>query len=424
MNPLRARLLLSTCSLVLVSSSLASSAGWPQWRGPHANGSTPAAGLPTKIDASRIAWTAPLPGKGCSTPVVWGERIYVTAPIGGRDAVLAFDLAGRELWRTPLGSEEKGRHRNGSGSNPSPATDGQGLFTMFKSGHLVALNLDGSIRWQTNLVERFGPVKLFWDFGTSPTLTERHVIVARMHQGESWLAAFDKQTGELAWKTPRNYETPREVDNGYTTPLVIRHEGREALLTWGAQHLTAHSAADGKLLWSCGNFNPTDTALWPAVATPVIANNVALVCFGRADRGIPRLHAVKLGGSGDVTATHRLWMREDAGSFVPSPTEYQGRAYILSDRGQVECLDPVTGKTHWTATLPRSSSNYYASPLIAGGRLYLAREDGAVFVAEIEPGFKLLSEFKLDDRVIASLVPAGDRLLIRGEANLYCLAGE
>lgn len=397
---------------------------WPQWRGPHANGSSIAdAKLPTRWDASHVLWKAPLPGKGTSTPIVWGDRIYLTAPVDGKDAVLAFDSAsGRELWRTPLGPEQKGRHRNGSGSNPSPATDGDGVFVTFKSGNLAALNRDGTLRWQVNLVEKFGPVKLFWDFGTSPALTEKNVILARMHQGESWLAAFDKQTGEMRWKTARNYETPREVDNGYTTPLVFKHHGREALLTWGAQHLTAHDAADGKLLWSCGNFNPTETALWPAVATPVIAGDIAVVCFGRADRGIPRLHGIKLGGSGDVTATHRMWQREDAGSFVPSPAEYKGRIYILSDRGQIDCLEHATGKTLWSEALPRSSSNYYASPLIAGGVLYAAREDGAIYVARIEGGFKLLGENKVDDRVIASLVPAANRLLIRGEANLYCIA--
>jgi outer membrane protein assembly factor BamB len=253
-------------------------------------------------------------------------------------------------------------------------------------------------------------------------LTEKHVIIARLHAGDSWLAAFDKATGEMRWKTARNYDTPNEVDNGYSTPLVIRHEGREALLTWGAQHLTAHDAADGKLLWSCGGFNPNGDAFWPAIAMPVVVDGVAVVCFGRADRGQPRLHGVRLGGSGDVTKTHRLWMREDTGAFVPTPAEYKGRLYVLSDRGQVDCLEPATGKTIWSAMLPRSSSNYYASPLIADGILYAAREDGAVFVASIDGGLKVLAENKLSDRVIASIVPVADRLFVRGEANLYCLA--
>ena len=403
----------------------ADSANWPRWRGPADNSSSAAADkLPAKVDASRVLWKAALPGKGCSTPIVWNQRVYVTAAAEGKDAIMAFDWSGKPLWQTTLGEEVKGRHRNGSGSNPSPVTDGRSLFVSFKSGHFAALDLDGKIRWQANLVEKFGPVKLFWDFGTSPVLTEKHVIMARMHEGESWLAAFDKETGELRWKTARNYSVPREVDNGYTTPTVIRHEGREALLTWGAEHLTIHDAADGKLRWSCGDFNPSATAFWPAVATPVVANDVAVVCFGRADKGQPKLYGIKLAGKGDVTATNRLWARDDISSFVPSPAEYQGKVYVLSDRGQVECLDPKTGKTVWSANLPRHSSNYYASPLVAGGRMYLAREDGAVFVAKIENGFELQSETKFNDRVIASIVPAADRVFIRGEANLYCVGGE
>ena len=398
---------------------------WPQWRGPDGNGSITSAKLPTKWDASNILWKVPLPGKGCSTPIVWNDRIYLTAPVDGKDALLAIDREGRTVWQTPVGpGESAGRHRNGSGSNPSPVTDGTSIYVNFKSGQFAALSLDGKILWQTNLVERFGPVKLFWDHGTSPVLTARDVVIARMHEGESWLAAFDKKTGDLRWKTARNYDVPREVDNGYTTPLVIRHQGREALLTWGAQHLTAHDADTGKLLWSCGDFNPQATAFWPAVATPVVTNGMAVVCFGRADKGTPRLHGVKLGGSGDVTATHRAWSREDTGAFVPSPAEYKGRIYLVSDRGQVECIDPVTGKTLWSDAFPRASSNFYASPLVANGVMYAAREDGTVYVAQVEGGFKLIAENKFDDRIIASLVPAGDRLLIRGQANLYCIAAK
>jgi len=398
------------------------SAHWPQWRGPTHSGSTTGGTLPTKVGPADVLWQVALPGKGCSTPVVWGNRIYVTAPVEGKDALIAFDLDGRKLWQTTFAGESPGRHRNGSGSNPSPVTDGRGIYVQFKSGQFAAVNPDGSIRWQINLVEKFGPVKLFWDYGSSPVLTERHVVVARMHEGDSWVAAFDQATGELRWKTARNYETPREVDNGYTTPLVVRHEGREALLTWGAQHLTLHDAADGRLVWSCGDFNPEGTVFWPAVATPVVAQGVAVVCFGRADRGTPRLHGIKLGGKGDVTATHRLWKREDVGSFVPSPVEYKGLVYILSDRGQLDCLDPLTGRTVWSEALPRASSNFYASPMIADGILYSVREDGAVYVARVEGGFQLLSESKFDDRVIASIVPVRDRVLVRGEKFLYCVA--
>lgn len=399
----------------------ATAANWPNWRGPQENGSTAAGVYPTKLDPSEVVWKMALPGKGCSTPIVWNKRIYLTAPVGGEDALLALDWAGKQLWQTPLGREAAGRHRNGSGSNPSPVTDGSGIFVSFKSGRLAALNMDGSVRWQFNLSEKYGPVKLVWDYGTSPALTADHVVMARMHNGESWVAAFDKKTGELRWKVARDYETPRENDNGYTTPLVLQHEGKEAVLVWGAERLTLYQASDGKLLWTCGKFNPDSTPNLPAVASPVLAGGFAVVPFGRADRGAPQLHGIKLGGKGDVTDTHRAWQRTDAGAFVPTPAEYKGRVYLLSDRGQVDCIDPATGRTIWSEALPRSSSNYYASPIIASGVMYAAREDGGIFVAQVEGGFKLLTENKFPDRVIASVVPTGDRLLVRGENHLYCL---
>jgi len=408
--------------LVVCFATAAAEGNWPRWRGPHDNGSVEGGSYPVKFE--KVLWQAPLPGKGCSTPVVWNQRIYLTAPANGLDGVLAFDWSGRPLWETTLGSERPGKHRNGSGSNASPATDGQGVFVYFKSGTLAALELDGRVRWQTNLIERFGPDTLYWDHGTSAVLTDKYVVMARMHHGESWLAAFDKATGKIGWKVARNYETPAENDHGYTTPIVIQQHRKEALLVWGAEHVTVHDAADGKILWSCGGFNPGAVANWPAVASPVVAGDIAVVPFGRADRGTPRLHGIRLDGSGDVTARNRIWKRDDVGTFVPTPAAYKGRVYLVRDRGEVECLDPGTGKILWSDALPKSSSSYYSSPVIAGGKLYAAREDGVVLVAQVEGKFEVLAENNLKERVIASPVPVSGRLLVRGEQHLFCVDGQ
>lgn len=394
---------------------------WPRWRGPRDNGSIEGGAYPVKWDgATNRLWSAPLPGKGCSTPIVWNRRIFLTAPVEGQDAVLAFDWSGKPLWQTPLGPEREGKHRNGSGSNPSPTTDGQGLFVYFKSGTLASLDLNGKLRWKTNLLERFGRDTLYWDYGSSPVLTAKHVLVAMMHHGESYLAAFDQLSGELSWKVARNYQTPTEGDHSYATPIVFRHQDKEALLLWGAIHLTAHAAADGQTLWSCGEFNPQAQPNWVAVASPVIAGDIAVVPFGRGGR----LHGIKLGGAGEVTASHRLWLREDTGAFVPTPAAYQGRIYLLRDRGEIECLDPATGKTHWKGELPKTSANYYASPTVADGKLYAAREDGVVFVARVEGTFEVLAENNLGERMIASPVPVSNRLLLRGENHLFAVGAE
>ena len=419
--------LLPVPALMLLSTSFACAADetqWPRWRGPRDNGTAEPNTYPIKWDAqTNLLWKVPMPGKGCSTPMVWNRHIYVTAPADGEDTVLAFGWSGEKLWQTKLGREQPGKNPNGSGSNPSPATDGTAVFVGFKSGRFAALDFDGKIRWQINIVERFGPNMLNWDYGASPVLTQKDVIVTRMHHGESWLAAFDKLTGEMRWKTARNYETPTENDNGYTTPLVITFHGKEALLAWGGEHLTIHDAADGKLLWSCGGFNPgaSPGQNWPAVASPIVVGDIAVVAFGRSDRGMPRLHGIKLSGDGDVTATNRLWMRTDVGTFVPTPAVYGDRCYLLRDRGEVECLDPANGRTLWSGAFPKSGSNFYASPVIADGRLFAVRQDGAAFVAQVDGKLELLAENAMGDRVYASPVLVANRMFIRGENNLFCL---
>lgn len=419
-----AQSVLLATALAVTSLAANAQSNWPAWRGPRVNGSSSQGTYPVDCDPTNALWKAKLPGKGCSTPAIWNKRIFLTCPADGLDSVLAFDWDGKQLWSTNFGAQAPGTHRNGSGANPSPAVDAKAVYVRFKSGTLAAVSLRGKVLWKTNLVAAFGPDKLYWDQGTSPVLTSRDVIIARMDSGDSWLAAFDKATGQLRWKVPRNYQTAVEGDNAYTTPVLIGNRGQPAILVWGAHHLTAHAPADGRLLWSCGDFNPQAAANCPSLASPVVCGDVAVVACGRADRGQPRLYGIRLGGSGDVTASNRLWKREDTGTFVPTPAAYRDCVYLLRDRGEVECLDPISGKTLWKNAFPRSSHNYYASPLIAGDHLYAAREDGVLFVAAIRPRFDLVAESNLGEPVIASPVAVANRLLIRGEHHLFCFGGK
>ena len=412
------------CFLIITTQSAASEINWPRWRGPDNNGSITSGNYPIKWDPEKVLWKIDIPGKGFSTPVVWDKKIYLTTGTEDSDTVLAFDWSGKQIWQKQLGPEVAGKHKNGSGSNPSATTDGTAVFVYFKSGNFAAFELDGSIRWETNLFERYGKDKRYWDFGTSPVLTKRNVVIAEMHDGESWLAAFDKVTGELAWKVPRNYKTAQEGSQGYSTPIVFLHKGIEALLLWGGEHLTSHNAADGKTIFSCGNFNPEGKKFWPTVASPVISGTVAVVPCGRADRRQPRLHGIKLGGSGDVTETHRLWKRKDIGSFVPTPAEYKGRVYIIHDRGQVDCINPLTGENFWSGVFPKGKGNFYSSPLIAGGHLYAACEDGIIFVISLKDKFEIISEIDMKDRIIASPIAISDRLLIRTNHYLFCIGNK
>jgi outer membrane protein assembly factor BamB len=390
---------------------------WPRWRGPAAQGSTSTGTYAAKwTTTENLAWKVKLPGFGCSTPIVWGNNIVITSPIDGNDAVMNFDWNGKLLWKTKVGKERKGSRRS-SGSNPSAATDGKNIFVYYKSGNLAALDWKGKLLWSDNLQKRYGKDTLYHDLGTSPVLSKKNVIVAVMDTGKGVLAAFDKKTGRLAWKVDRFFKTPREGDHSYASPIVMEYKGKELMLVWGAEHLTAHDVTDGKVLWTCGEFGQAGKANWVIVGSPVIVGDIAVVSYGRG----ARLAGVKLGGTGDVTKTHRVWHRTDTGAFCPTPAAYDGKVYLLGDSGKIECIDPKTGKTLWSGALPKNRNKYYSSPTIADGKLYATREDGVVFVVGIKNKFELLSENPLGERMKASPVPVANRLLLRSEKHLYCV---
>ncbi len=410
--------LLIAALILLITGVDSFAENWAAWRGPDFAGNAGAGNYPvawTKDDG--LAWKIELPGSGCSTPLVWERRIVLTAPIDGKDGVLCLDLAGKEQWRAALGPERPGEHPNGSGCNPSPITDGKTIFVYYKSGTLAALDFNGDVLWQTDLQAPFGKDTLYWDVGTSPVLTDKYVIGTVMHGGESGMIAFEKRSGEVAWKTARNYECYEEGDHSYTTPIVVGEGAGQRILTWGGEHVTAHSAVDGKLLWSCAGFNPDGRPNWTTVASPVVVNNTIVVPYGRGKH----LTGIRLGGSGDVTDTHRLWTRDNLGAFVPTAAVHEGNVYVLSDSGKLTCVDPDTGETRWEAALPKNSALYYASPVIADSKLYAAREDGVVLVAPITGKFKVLSENVMGEKIIGSPVPLGNRLLLRGETHLFCV---
>ena len=239
-------------TLLFSTSFLLFAENWPSWRGPSYSGSRTGENYPTQWSADKVTWKVELSGKGASSPVVWKNRIFLTAPAEGVDTALAFDLDGKEIWKTEFGAETKAKHMKlGTSSNASPVTDGKGVFVYFKSGTFAALEMDGTIRWKRNLAEEFGRQDLYWDQGSSPVIIGDLVILPRLHAGDSWVAGFEKSTGKIRWKQERNFEVPAENDNGYTTPIPILHGDRNALLVWCSDHLTAYAADNGSLLWTC-----------------------------------------------------------------------------------------------------------------------------------------------------------------------------
>ena len=409
-------LLIGVLATVLLFTPLAMADNWPAWRGPNHTGASTSGKYPADlVDPANLAWKLPLTDKGCSTPIVWDNQIFITGPKDGQDTVTAISWEGKVLWEESISKERRGKHRNGSGSNPSCITDGEVVFAYFKSGNLAALSMEGKLLWKENLVS-YGRDSLFWDFGTSPVLTKKHVVMALMRNGNSWLVAFEKGTGKVAWKMERNFKTPSEGDHSYATPIVTTQNGREAILVWGAERFTAHDAANGNILWSCAGFNPASKNNWVVVSSFVVIDDKAVIPYGRG----ARLAGIELNGKGDVTLTHRKWTLEGKGAFVPSPAAHGGKVYLVRDRGEVLCVNPKDGAVVWKNAFPKNRASYYSSPTIADGKIYSAREDGMLFVASIKNGFKLLTENDMGERIIASPVPVNSSLLIRGEKHLFC----
>jgi outer membrane protein assembly factor BamB len=407
--------------LTISSSSILIAENWPRWRGPRDN-STGVPGTYPVIwsETSNVLWKIELPGKGCSTPIVWDHNIYLTAPVEGCDAVLAYDWNGKRQWETAFGPERPGRHRAGSGSNPSVVTDGRGLFVYYKSGTLAALDMNGKVCWKTNLLELYGPDNMIWDIGSSPVLIEKDVVATMMRSGDSYLAAFDKITGKLHWKVSRDYDVAYEADQAYTTPIVMDFRGRESLLVWGAEHLTVHAATDGRVLWSCGDFNPEKKSNWPPVASPVIENGIVVVPYGRG----MRCHGIRLDGEGDVTTNNRIWLRNDTGSYTPSPTVYKGCVCIVTEKSRVDGLELTTGKTLWSVNIPKAVGGFFASPMVAGDKLYITRENGSIFVIQLGDTPTIIAHNNLGEQICATPVPVEGRLLIRSDKHLFCVGAQ
>ena len=400
-------------------------ANWPAWRGPGGNGV--AQGEPPRELEGKLLWKTELPGRACSTPVVWDQTIFVTAPIGEEDGVVALDGDGKERWRQSFGKATPGRgQRVGSSANSSPIVDGDGVVAYFKSGNVVGLTHAGEKLWEVNLQAKYGEDKLWWDQGTSPVFAGGNVVIAVMQtEGDSYLVSLDRKTGKEVWMTPRDYPSPTETGDAYTTPHVVTIDGVETVVTWGADHLTGHDAKTGKLLWDCGGFNPKNAKMWRVIASAVVEDGIAVVPYARGEQ----LGGVRVGGKGDVTKSNWLWKKSDVGADAVSPVMHEGKVYVLTGtggkRGTVTCLDAATGEKQWSDRLPKAAQVFYASPLIVGDRFYCVREDGHVFSATLgSKGLEEVSGFELGEGAIASPISVAGKLLIRGDKHLFCFGAK
>jgi outer membrane protein assembly factor BamB len=382
---------------------------WPEFRGPGGQGHATQTGLPLQWSESQnVAWKVPVPGSGWSSPVVGGGRVWLTSAVGERGASLraiAFDLAtGRELVNTEvfrLGTLTPINAKN-SRASPTPVLDGDRVYVHFGADGTAALTAAGELLWKARL-----PYDSQHGAGGSPVVLGDLLIFSGDGYDEAFLAALDKRTGKVRWKTRRR----EPFSQAYTTPLVIRVGDRDQVVSVGAFRTAAYDPETGREIWRVSYGDGFSN-----VPRPVFGHGLVYITTGFHQ---PALIAVRPEGSGDVTRTHVAWTIGRGVPFTPSPLIVGDALYMVNDGGIASCLDAKTGAVRWQQRL---GGAYSASPLFADGRIYFPAENGATTVIAPETPFRKLATNTLDGALLASMAAAGDSFIIRTDTHLYRIA--
>ena len=397
--------------LLLVSPLVAQD--WPQFRGPDGQGHTSAKNLPlTWSESENIAWKTAIAGRGWSSPVIGDGSIWLTtATDEGRSLhAICVELASGKIVRdievfkiaTPPTLNAKN-----SPASPSPVLEGDRLYVHFGTSGTACLDTkNGRVLWrhqELKLDHKEGP-------GSSPIVWRDLLIVNCDGTDVQYVAALDKRTGELAWKTNRRLpisDTP-DYCKAYCTPLVVRAaDGREELISPGASRVIAYDPATGRELWYV-NYEGFSN-----VPRPLFGHGLIYICTGYMQ---PQLWAVRPGGEGDVTASHVVWKMTKQVPANPSPVLVDKELYVLSDQGILTCVDALTGEDLWRKRMP---GGYSASLLAAPGRIYAFNEDGLTSVVAAGRKSELLAENTLDERIMATPAIVGEAMIVRTEGYLY-----
>lgn len=381
---------------------------WPNWRGPLNNGLSAEKNLPTEFRKDgNLAWRTELPGPGGSTPVVWGDRVFLTAVTGSGDLLtLGYSTSGKELWRAKVsGGNKDVRGDEGNSASNSPVTDGAHVWSMMADGRLACHTVDGKEAWAVDLQERYGKFDIQFGLTSTPVLDHGRLYLQLIHgtwnkePSRGVVACLDAATGREVWKQMRETDAVDENKHSYASPMLYDHDGKRFLLSHGADYIIAHALDTGAELWRCGDLNiksKYDPTL-RLVASPACADGLIVVPTAK---GGPVL-ALGPHGKGDITAstTDRLWNYTRTPD-VPSPVIHDGLVYLCMQDGDLYCLDQKTGAELYKERTHRQ--RHRASPVLAGGHLYLTARDGIVTVVKAGPKFEKVSENDLGESIAAS----------------------
>jgi outer membrane protein assembly factor BamB len=408
-----------TFALGLFAMVTLSADDWPQWRGPLLNGTSRETGLPLKWNADEnISWKLPLPEWSGSTPIVWGDSIFLNVAQGDALALWCVDRNGPTVkWKAPIGGGNH-KERKQNMSSPSPVTDGMAVYAMTGTGILKAFDFAGTELWTRDIQKDYGRFGLNWGYASSPLLHEGALYVQVLHgmrtDDTSYLLRIDVKTGKTVWKADRPSAAISESPDAYTTPALLQYGTSTEIVVSGADVVTGHDPATGRELWRLKGLNPDNDPNYRIVASPVVAGGLVVA----PSRQSPVI-AIKPGGRGDITLTHRAW-QFSRGPDVPSPVSDGTHLFLVTDKGVVYTLDMKTGVVVWGPARLKSGT-YSASPVIADGRVYVTNEDGLTSVFKAGPAFELLAENPLSDYTLSSPAISQGQIFIRTAAHLFAI---
>jgi outer membrane protein assembly factor BamB len=419
--PKRFLAVLTTSCLALVATLHAEN--WPAWRGPQANGISNEKGLPTKWStAENIAWKLPMPSRSGATPIIWNDHIFLnvaTAMQSGDIELWAVDRKkGVPMWKRPLGSGNN-QQRKQNMSTPSPVTDGTTVWVMTGTGILKAFDFKGTELWMRDVQKDYGRFGLNWGYASSPLLHQGALYIQVLHgmktDDPSYLMKVDGKSGKTVWKVNRPTKAIEESPDAYTTPLLVRTGKTAEIAVTGGDIVTGHDPDTGKELWRANGLNPSNDPYYRIVASSIVAGDLIIA----PTRNRPML-ALKPGGSGDVTQSHKAWSF-DLGPDVPSPVSDGKLVYVVRDNGVVHALDLKTGAVVWGPQRLKTGA-YSASPVLADGKLYVTSEnEGMTSVFTAGPKFEVVAENPLDDYCLASPAVSNGQIFIRTDKFLWAI---
>ena len=407
-----------TLAAALMLSVDVSAEDWPNWRGPTRDGVT-GESAPVEWDTERnVAWKLEMPEWTGSTPVIWGERIFLNVANGEDLELWCVDREmGRPVWQRFL-SGGNHRERKQNMSSPSPVLDGKHVWVMTGTGVLRAFDFDGNEVWMRDIQADYGRFGLNWGYASSPLLYENALYVQVLHgmrtDDPSYLLRLDAGTGDTVWRQERPTEARRESPDSYTTPALLQYDGTTEIVVTGGDAVTGHDPETGQELWRADGLNPNRNGAYRIVASPLVVDDLII-----APTRVRPLLVLRAGGQGNVLNSHVVWEAEN-GPDVPTPVSDGEYLYIVNDQGIVYVHDLSMGDVVYGRQRLQPGT-YSASPVIADGKIYVTNEAGLTSVFKTGPSFELLAENPLDDYTLSSPAVSDGQIFIRTSQFLYAI---